>query len=69
MKKVKSSLGPGSYPLTPTSFMNTFLHSRATMSLSSFGMRPGISPVASILLSASRKVSDLMSESVIMKPT
>jgi hypothetical protein len=39
------------------------------MSLSSFGIRPGISPVASILLRASRKVSDLISESVMMKPT
>jgi hypothetical protein len=37
--------------------------------LSSLAISPGISPVASILLIASRKLSDLISASVKMKVT
>jgi len=45
------------------------LHSKEITSLSSLAIRPGISPVASILLIASRKLSDLISASVKIKVT
>ena len=69
MKKIQRVRIDGSCPLAPASLVHTFLHSKEITSLSSLAMRPGISPVASILLIASRKLSDLISASVKMNVT